>query len=240
MPPEAEPQPTGDSPATDSPATGAAVAATLATAPVAMTDAPPAEAVRNSPEYQALQEQLRQTARQSGSYRAEAERLRSQQEAQRQAAEAERLQATQQAMQEALGEKAQDFGQFAQLLQSDPVAAAKRYAEMTEAQTLVMPAAAPAQAAPTAGGSQVPTAPQPPSMGVSASAPLGQTHQQTQDERIASLDEEVGKVVKANQNLSTRARVTDRVRAVAMGQFVRRSYIEKMGIDPELTLNQRE
>lgn len=240
MPPEAESQPTGDTAASEPTTSGATIAATLATAPVAGTDTPPVEAVRNSPEYQALQEQLRQTARQSGAYRAEAERLRATQEAQRQAAEAERVQATQQAMQEALGDKAQDFGQFATLLQSDPVAAARRYAEMTAVQSPIMPAAAPAQAAPTDGGVQVPSAPQPPSMGVSASSPLGQSYQQTQDERIASLDEEIDKVVKANQNLSTRARVTDRIRATAMGQYIRRGYIEKMGIDPELTLKQRE
>jgi hypothetical protein len=140
-------------------------------------------------------------------------------------------------MSEALGEKAQDFGQFAQLLQTDPVAAAKRYAEMTQVQSPVVPPTA--QGAPE-GGSQVPTAPQPPSMGVSASAPLGQTHQQTQDERIAALDTEIAKVVAQNQNLSTRARVTDRIRATAMGQYLRRGYIEKVGIDPDLTLGQRE
>ena len=48
-------------------------------------------------------------------------------------------------------------------------------------------------------------------------------------------------VVEVNQGLSTRARVTDRIRATALGQYVQSAYMKEMGSEerPELDLNQR-
>jgi len=206
--------------------------------------------VKATPEYIALQEQNRTLARQAGTARAEAARLEAERQTQSAAAEAERVALIQQEMMSALGDKSGDFAEYAQLLNTDPVAAAKKFAAMTTAQSPIVPDASNATS-PMEGGevpieeqrqqmqSQRPVAPQPPQRGVSASTPLGQTQQQSQDDRLAALDSEVGKVVEANQGLSTRARVTDRVRATAMGQFLQSSYIRAMGEDPELDLNQR-
>lgn len=232
------------------PATGSDVAASLATAPGASAEAPPVTDVTKSPEYIALQEANRTLARQAGSARAEAARLQEERETQAAAAEAERVALIQQEMTTALGDKSQDFAEYAQLLNTDPVAAARKFAEMTAVQSPVV-ADASSEIPPTEDGevpieeqrqqlqSQTPVAPQPPQRGVSASTPLGQTQQQSQDDRLAALDSSVGKVVEDNQGLSTRARVTDRVRATAMGKFLQASYIRGMGEDPELDLNQR-
>jgi len=213
----------------------------LATAPEAPTDAPPAEAVRQSPEYLALQEQNRVLARQAGTQRAEAERLRTEEASRLEAAEAERVAQIQQQMGTALGDKAQAFAEYSQLLQTDPVAAAQKYAEMTTVQNPVTPdATTPAQPTEEAPVPVTPQAPQPPQLGVSASAPLGQTQQQSQDDLTSTLDHDVEEVVKANQGLSTRARVTDKIRATAMGKFMQSAYVKEMGgEEPELDLNQR-
>jgi hypothetical protein len=239
MPPE-DGAPT--TPATTEPvATGTDIAASLATAPDASTEAPPAGTVLDSPEYQALQEQNRVLARQAGTQRAEADRLRAEEVARVEAAEAERVANIQQQMGAALGDQAQAFSDYATLLQTDPVQAAQKFAEMSKVQsptpleptTPAVPVEAP----------QVPVtpqAPQPPTLGVSASTPLGQTQQQSQDDATAALDKEVEAVVEANQGLSTRARVTDRIRATAMGKYMQSAYTKEMaGETPDLDLNQR-
>jgi hypothetical protein len=157
------------------------------------------------------------------------------------AAEAERVAQIQQQMGTALGDKAQAFAEYSQLLQTDPVAAAQKYAEMTMVQNPVPPAATtPAQTTEETQVPVTPQAPQPPTMGVSASTPLGQTQQQSQDDTTAALDKDVEAVVEANQGLSTRARVTDKIRATAMGKFMQSAYTKEMaGETPDLDLNQR-
>jgi hypothetical protein len=53
------------------------------------------------------------------------------------------------------------------------------------------------------------------------------------------LDKSVADTVEKNQTLSSRARVTEKVRATAMGQFMQAQYTRVMGDEPELDLNQR-
>jgi len=214
----------------------------LATAPGATTTAPPADDIRQSAEYRALEEQNRVLARNAGSSKAEADRLREADTARIEAAEAERITHIQEQMGEALGDKRDAFAEYATLLQTDPVAAAQKYAEMTTVQSPVLPAATtPAKPTEDPQVPVTPQAPQPSTLGVSASTPLGQTQQQSQDDLTASLDKSVNDVVEANQGLSTRARVTERIRATAMGQFIQSAYMKEMGSEdaPELGLNQR-
>ncbi len=228
-------------PETEPAATGTAIAASLATAPDASTDAPPVDEIRKSPEYLALQEQNRVLAREAGTQRAEVSQLREKAETDRQAAEAERVAGIQQQMGAALGDQAQAFADYAGLLQTDPVQAAQKFAEMTQVQSPAIPE--PTTPAVPTEAPQVPVtpqAPQPPTLGVSASTPLGQTQQQSQEDLTAALDKDVEEVVKANQSLSTRARVTDRIRATAMGKFMQSAYTKEMaGETPDLDLNQR-
>lgn len=241
---------TGDEPTTQTPetgdaASGATIAASLATAPDATESfAPPAEIVRNSPEYQELQRQNRALAREAGALRAEAERRRQQEESQRAAAEAERAAVIQQEMRSALGDQAPAFAEYAQLLNTDPVAAARKWNELMSAQSTFSEETASTTAPAYDEEPEVtepirPVAPVAPQRGVSASTPLGQTQQQSRDELAQQLDEAVSKVVEQNQSLTQRARVTEKIRATAMGQFLQSQYLKTMGERPDLDLNQR-
>lgn len=246
---DTEGEPTNAAESSQAPASGTDVAASMATAPDATAGDPPATDWTNTPEYKALQEQNRVLARQAGSARAEAERLKQERIAQQEAAEAQRVAEIQQQMASELGDNAPAFAEYAQLLNTDPVAAARKFAEMTQAQSPVLPSE-PSEATQQEDQvpineqrqqmqSQQPAAPQPPQRGVSATTPLGQTQQQSQDDRLAALDQQVNGVVEQNQNLSTRARVTDKMRSTAMGQFLQSQYLRAMGDEPELDLNQR-
>lgn len=204
------------------------------------------DAIRQSPEYQELQRQNRELARQAGTLRAEHERFRREEEARRQAAEAQQVREMQQQMQDALGDRTADFADFAQLLQDDPVEAARRFARLGTAQSVPPPtppegepAGQQGEGGPVGQEPQSPRVPTPGGMSVGA-APIGQpSQQQARDQRVEELTGQYQSVVDQNQNLQTRTRVTQRMRDIAMGAFLRRGYIQQHDIDPELVLPQR-
>lgn len=190
--------------------------------------------VRNSPEYRALQKQLREQARESGRIRAEAEASRQEAESIRQAAEAARQQAIAEQLGGILGDEGVDtFNEIAELSETDPVEAARRFRQFAASlgQTQLEVPAALGTAAVTAGGTTVPEqqAPPPPSTGVSGDAPLGQpTTGVDWDEIASSASRRYNEIVERNQDPVMRARVTDRERGEGFMSWLAASYVKGM------------
>lgn len=200
------------------------------------------DAVRNSPEFQALAKQNRLLARQKGTAEAAAVAARSEAETARQAAEAERNAALVQQLTATLGaDGIAAYNEIAELSATDPVAAAVRLAEFAKAGAGQTP---PAQApgatvtpAAQAGEGTVANAaqaqtPPPPSQGADGGQPLGMASTgEDQNAIIASLEKTYSDVVVRNQNFATRNRVTMKDRAAAMIAYVGAAYL-KAGAKP--------
>lgn len=203
---------------------------------------PTPDQVRQSPEFLALAEQNRNLARQAGQSRQEAERLRQETEAQRQAAEAQRAAAIQQQLQATLGDQAPAFATLAQLLQTDPVAAAQQFAQMTRVQSTATPSVPQGQPAQPVDSHAAAPPPAVPSMsqvaGISASAPLGAPPQRTDEERAAEYRARFEKTVADNRNLQTRTRIRARERAEALGNYLKSALLSQHGVDPDLYFRQ--
>lgn len=179
------------------------------------------DAVRNSPEYRALQRQLRQEARAKGRAEAELATVRTQSAEALQAAEAARQQAIADQLATVLGEDGIDaFNEIAELSETDPVAAARkfrelagRYAQSGGDQAALVDAAAPTGGTNVGNQQAASQAPAPPSLSVGGDAPLGQANTGTDwDSVVQTATDTYTEIVKRNQDPITRARVTDRER----------------------------
>jgi hypothetical protein len=205
-------------------AADAAIEAQLASTP---------ENVRNSPEFQAVEKKLRTTARQLGRSQAAEARARTAAETARQTAEVERQAALEAQLVDILGaDGIATYQEIADLGATDPVAAARRFAELMAkgAQSAGQGAPDPnAPPAPPAGGAPVPAqTPPPPSGGVDGNAPLITAQGEDIAALTATLDKQFNDVVERNQNTTTRNRVTMRERAGAMIGFLGSAYVKAM------------
>lgn len=196
------------------------------------------EQIRSTPEFRALEEQNRTLARQAGAARAEVERQRQAAEQARQAAEAQRVADQAASIAAVLDDRGRAaWDEIATLSQTDPVAAARKFAELTKAQAAQ--SAAPnadatttAQASATgettvAGPASTESTPPPPPSGVSGAAPL--TPASTDDDVpaiIESLTKTYGETVARVQDPVTRNRVTMRDRGDAFISFLGAAYLK--------------
>jgi len=186
------------------------------------------EAVRNTPEFKALEKQLRSSARREGSAKAAAAAARGEAETYRLAAEATR-QAALEADLNSVPEDARAFyDELAELGQSDPVAAARRLAEfMANAQSA--PGTESDDGAPNtppAGGTVPAQAPPPLAGGVDGNQPLTQPIGEDIAALTAQLDDKYAKVVARNQDPLERNRVTMRDRAGAFIAYLGSAYVK--------------
>lgn len=194
------------------------------------------DAVRNSPEYKALQRQLRAEARARGRAEAEAASVRTSSAEALQAAEAQRQQAIAEQLRDVLGEDGIDaFNEMAELSETDPVAAARKFRELATsfAQSGGNPADLAAAvagnegAAPVTGQQQTP--PPVPGNTLSGDAPLGQATTGTDwDAVITDSTDRYAKIVERNQDPITRARVTDRDRGEGFMAWLSAAYVKGM------------
>lgn len=187
------------------------------------------EAVRNSPEFRALQRELRQEVRRRGQLERDMARDRET----RAAAEAATLAQQEQQIRDRLGEDGLAvWNELAELSASNPVAAADRLAElMAQTQqpqanlTTPTPPANPDEegepvTTPTGAGT-----PPPMPSGVAATAPLAPTEGTSGwDTIIESSQREFDEIVERNQNPLTRNRVTMRDRGRGMMAYLLGSY----------------
>jgi hypothetical protein len=194
------------------------------------------ELVRSSPEYKALQRQLREEARKRGRVEADAVAARSEAESVRQAAEAQRQEALWTQLATELGEDGvAAFNEVAELSETDPVGAARKFREMASRFAQSDQAAAALAAAAVNGGAPVPaqqpssTPPPVPEQGLSGDAPLNQPTTGTDWDGIAaSSSARYAEIVARNQDPITRARVTDRERGEGFMAWLGAAYIKGM------------
>jgi len=176
----------------------------------------PADLVRNSPEFRALQEQNRILARKAGSADAAIAAARAEAESVRQAAEAERNAALAQTLRTKLGDDGLAFwNQLSEMSATDPLAAADLLAEWrTGGQTPGAAAPKPPAPVPQEGQQQMtPQAPAPMPSGLHADSPLGSTTPQESDEEtIAAFDKKITDLTTRNYDPLTRNRVTTKER----------------------------
>jgi hypothetical protein len=195
------------------------------------------DAVRNSPEYKAIQRQLRTEARKNGRMEAELASVRTSSAEALQVAEAQRQQAIAEQLRDVLGEDGIDaFNEMAELSETDPVAAARKFRELATsfAQSGGDKAALEAAvagntegAAPVTGQQQTP--PPVPGNTLSGDAPLGQATTGTDwDAVIADSTDRYAKIVERNQDPVTRARVTDRDRGEGFMAWLGAAYVKGM------------
>lgn len=186
------------------------------------------ELIRATPEYQALQAQNRELARDAGAARSQAAEARQQAELARQTAEAQRAAAQVAEIERTLGtDGVAAWTEFSELSATDPVAAARKWHEFTtrRAQSLAAagsstpPAAGSPPATPPPPASSAP--PPPPAAGLEQ--PLGQPVVGEDWNAIANEAEQAYKDV-AKRNLS-HGRVTMRDRAGAFMSFIAASSI---------------
>lgn len=198
-----------------------------------------ADLVRNSPEYKALQRQLRESARNQGRIEAEAAAARAEAEGVRQAAEAQRQQALFEQLRTELGEDGvAAFNEIAELSETDPVGAARKFREMAARFAQSDPSAAAIAAAAATGGTvpvpaqQQPATPAPqpvPELGLSGDAPLGTPTIGTDwDAIVADASTRYAEIVARNQDPITRARVTDRERGEGFMSWLSAAYVKGM------------
>lgn len=190
----------------------------------------PAE-VRNSPEYKALEKVARQTARDLGRANRQLAETRSAAERERLAAEAERQTALETALEAELGEDGvAAFNTLAELSQSDPVAAARRFKEMTANAQSAPPSEPVEETPPTTPEAPVvdqASAVPPPPGGVDGNAPLQPPLAADELKAITDpLDERWQGVVDRNLTPAVRNRVTQRERAGALIGYLASSYLK--------------
>jgi predicted pyridoxine 5'-phosphate oxidase superfamily flavin-nucleotide-binding protein len=217
VPPDGE----GDSPAGDP------VAEAVAAVDTQLAQTP--DNVRNTPEFRALEAQLRSSARAKGAAEKAAATARQEAETYRQAAEAQRQAAleTQIASLDPVAVAA--YTELAELGQSDPVAAARRLAELlSTAQSGQQPVPDPAAPPAPPEGGPVPaqTAPPPILGGVDGSAPLTQPQGEDIAALTKALDDRYAGIVERNQDLTQRNRVTGRDRAAGFIAYLGSAYLK--------------
>lgn len=216
------PDPEGDSPAGDDPVADAAakVDAELAQTP---------ESIRVTPEFKALEKQLRSSARALGTAKLNERKAREEAETYRQAAEAEKATALEAQISTLDPAVMAAYEELANLGAEDPVAAARKFAElMSTAQSLASagtPGTEPPATTPPEGTVPASTPP-PPGSGVNGDTPL--TTQPGEDFTAlrAQLNETYAGVVERNQDPIARGRVTMKDRAAAIIAYVGSSYLE--------------
>jgi hypothetical protein len=191
------------------------------------------EHVRNTPEYRELARQNRILARQAGDAAAQAAKAREAAEAAAQAAEAERMTAQETRIRDILGDEGVAmWDQFADLSNTDPVAAAELLAQFTAARAQ-SPSGGATPEAEAGGGTQVPTNTTPTtglSRAVSGDTPLGGVQDDT-TQLIEQLEKRYTDTVDRNLTPATRNRVTAKERAAAMIAFLGAAYL-KSGARP--------
>lgn len=196
----------------------------------------PADLVRNSPEFLALQAQNRELARKAGTAEAAIAAARAEAENIRQAAEAERARALNEQLASTLGEDGLAFWQrFADLSSTDPLAAARELqAYRGGAQS---PAPGTATTSPTQGqqqtGAAMPangTGARPPiASSMHADLPLGSIAPQDSDaDLMAALDARFNEIAERNNNVSTRNRVTAKEREEGIMAHFTKGVITKL------------
>ena len=182
-------------------------------APASLAASP--DAVRNSPEFRALNAKLRREARERG--RIEQQLVTEREH--RAAAEADRMAEQESEIQALLGDDGVDaWNRISELSVSDPLGAAREMRRFAESLAQSQPPAAPAPAGappPDEGAAAVSTrTPLPPVRGVGAGVPLGQSGNDNSWAAIkADAEARFGELVEMNQNPTTRNRVTMRHRA---------------------------
>lgn len=202
------------------------------------------EAIRSSPEFQALERENRKLARQKGDADKAAAEARANAETARQAAEAERQRMLEQTLTDVLGEDGvAAWTEVAELSQTDQVAAARRFAELMAAGRAQ---SAPAGGAPAGDGDAdsdsegdnvpapgqpaAPATPPPPSRGLGGGAPLGAAATAEDiDALVTELSDRYQGVVDRNQDPLTRNRVTMRDRAAGMISYLGAAYLKALG-----------
>lgn len=224
MPPDDQ-NPDG-SPADDSDPVASAVAAVDAQ----LSQTP--EAIRSTPEFRAVEQKLRSTARELGRSRVAEAAARTAAETARQAAEAERQAALESQLSGILGEDGiAAYQEIAELGATDPVGAARKFAELmaSTAQSGGQPAGEP-PAPPTApGGSSVPVAPPPFPGGVDGNASLIPPAGEDIAAITGALDKRYTEIVERNQDRNTRSRVTMRERSDGFIAFLGSAYLKAIG-----------
>ncbi len=194
-----------------------------------------ADLVRNSPEYRALQRQMREQAREQGRILADATKAREEAEAARQVAETARQQALAEQLEGLLGaDGVTAFNEIAELSESDPVEAARKFREFAASVGQTPPPAPGTGEPPAATGA--PTVPEqqqsanepppPPGTGVSGDAPLGQQPGIDWDGIVANETKRYAETVARNQDPITRNRVTEKERGGAFMAWLAASYVK--------------
>jgi hypothetical protein len=191
-----------------------------------MSTAMPPDFVRNSPEYRELQRQNRMLARQKGSLEVEMATYRQQAEAAREEAATAEAAARENAIRAILGDEGvAAWAEIAELSESDPIAAARKFAEFQAAHPATPPAAT-QQEEPVAPAQTTTPEPPAPPRGLEAAAPLTQTsNAEDYDATANRLEAEYQKVVEQVQNPLTRNRVRLRDQASAFISYVGAAYL---------------
>lgn len=198
----------------------------------------PAADIRNSPEYKALARQNRKLARDLGTANLTASAARTAAEEARLAAEATQQAALDAELTATLGEEGIAFwAEFAELSQTDPVAAAKRLTEFRSSAAPVQSGATDGDSAandPAAGeGGNVPAqTPPPPSRGVDGGAPLNPGQGDDSKAVVEALTKTYTDTVARVQDPVTRNRVTMKDRAGAFISFLGAAYVQAVGNTP--------
>lgn len=187
----------------------------------------PSESIRNSPEYRALQAELRKESRKAGNLTQQLAVARGEAETNRAAAEAARQMEQETQLSTILGQDGvAAWNEIAEMASTDQVGAARRFAQlMAKAQS--QPAAAASESQSTESTTEVPavSAPLPPSRTMDSSAPLSRAVTGPDLEAlIASEEAKFRAVVDRNLNTSTRNRVTMKERGEGMMAYMNAAY----------------
>lgn len=209
--------------------------------PVAIALAQAPADVRNTPEYQALAKAARKTSRDLGRANRQLSEARTAAERERLAAEAQRQASLEETLAAELGEEGiEAFNELAELSQSNPVEAARRFKALlasTQSAPAGEPPAAPPDATPEAPvGDQANAVPPPPGA-VDGSAPLQPPNEDDSLGAITDpLDKRWEETVTRNLTPATRNRVTMRERADALIGYLGSSYLKTPEIAARLRL----
>lgn len=196
----------------------------------------PPDYVRNSPEYQELQRQLRAEARRRGSLEADLAKARAAEEQARQAAEAQIAEAREREIRSILGDDGvAAWSRIAEQSATDPVAAARTLAELmrgAQASAAAQPASPTPQEASVPEQAPPPAVPEPPS-GLYATAPLGSPSAAESDaETIAAFERQFAGTTDRVQDPLTRNRVRQSEIADAVAAYVSAALM-KAGVRPK-------
>lgn len=194
--------------------------------PVVEPGAPSPDAIRNSPEYKEALRQNRLLARQAAEAKRAEQQARLAAEQARQAAEAQQQADLEAELESTLGaDGVAAYNEIAELSQSDPVAAARKLAQLMASARGQTPAAGAPTAPPPAPAPEAPPVATPaPPRGLGADAPLGQPPAANQrdpyDVMADELEARFNAAVERNQDPSRRNRMTMRDRADAVISYV--------------------